>query len=193
KRRSIDGLGSDWPITYDDLKPYYDKLDRLVGIFGSIENLPNEPDGIFLPPPKPPCYELLVKQACDRLAITCIPSRLSILTRPLNGRAACHYCGQCNRGCRSNSNFTSTNVLIAPARATGKLTLVTNAMAREVTLDKSGRVTGVVYVDKTTGTDQHVRAKVVVLAASAFESARLLFNSRSARFPDGLANSSGTV
>ena len=81
KRRSIDGLGNDWPITYDDLKPYYDKLDRLVGIFGSIENLPNEPDGIFLPPPKPRCYELLVKQACDRLAITCIPSRLSILTR----------------------------------------------------------------------------------------------------------------
>src|SRR6266516_2333410 len=100
KRKSIDGLGDDWPISYDDLKPYYDKLDRLVGIFGSIENLPNEPDGVFLPPPKPRCYELLVKQACDRLAITCIPSRLSILTRPLNGRHACHYCGECGRGCK---------------------------------------------------------------------------------------------
>src|SRR6266550_813735 len=97
KRRSIDGLGDDWPITYADLKPYYDKLDA--------------PDGIFQPPPKPRCYELLVKQAADRLKITCIPSRLSILTRPLNGRAACHYCGQCNRGCRVNANFTSTNVL----------------------------------------------------------------------------------
>src|SRR5207253_1914783 len=113
------------------------------------------------------------KQAADKLHVTCIPARLSILTRPLNGRAACHYCGQCNRGCRVNANFTSTNVLIAPALATGKLTLVTNAMAREVTVDKNGRATGVVYVDKTTGTDQHVRAKVVVLAASAFESARL--------------------
>src|SRR3989475_5846071 len=193
KRRSIDGLGNDWPISYDDLKPYYDKLDRLVGIFGSIENLPNEPDGVFLPPPKPRCYELLVKQACDRLAITCIPSRLSILTRPLNGRPACHYCGQCNRGCRSNSNFTSTNVLIAPARATGKLTLVTNAMAREVTLDKSGRVTGVAYVDKTDGSDRHARARVVVLAASPCESARLLLNSKSSLFPNGLANSSGAA
>src|SRR5205807_1507475 len=87
---------------------------------------------------------------------TCIPARLSILTRPLNGRAACHYCGQCNRGCRVNANFTSTNVLIAPALATGKLTLVTNAMAREVTLDQNGRASGVVYVDKTTGMDLYM-------------------------------------
>src|SRR5204862_892650 len=104
--------------------------------------------------------------------VTCIPARLSILTRPLNGRSACHYCGQCNRGCRVNANFTSTNVLIAPALATGKLTLVTNAMAREVTVDSTGRASGVAYVDKTTGEDRHVRARVVVVAASALESAR---------------------
>src|SRR5436309_12796431 len=193
RHKSVDGLGDDWPISYDDVKPYYDRVDRLVGIFGSKEGLPNEPDGIFLPPPRPRCYELLVKQACDGLAITCIPSRLSILTRPLHGRPACHYCGQCNRGCRSNSNFTSTNVLIAPALATGKLTLVTNAMAREVTLDKTGRVTGVAYVDKTDGSNRHARARVVVLAASACESARLLLNSKSSLFPNGLANSSGVA
>src|SRR5438034_4089360 len=193
KRRSLDGIGDDWPIVYDDIKPYYDKLDRLVGIFGSMEGLPNEPDGVFQPPPKPRCYELLIKQAADKLKITCIPNRLSILTQPLNGRPACHYCGQCNRGCKTNSNFTSTNVLIAPALATGKLTLIPNAMAREVTLDAAGRATGVAYVDKTTGTDQHVRAKVVVLAASALESSRLLLNSRSTLFPNGLANGSGTV
>ncbi len=193
KRKSLDGLGDDWPITYDDVAPWYDRVDRLVGIFGSKENLPNEPNGVFLPPPRPRCFELLVKDAADRLHVTCIPARLSIITRPLNGRAACHYCGQCNRGCKTNSNFTSTNVLIAPALATGKLTLVTNAMAREVTVDRTGRATGVAYVDKTTGTDQHVRAKVVVLAASACESARLLLNSRSSLFPNGLANGSGTV
>src|SRR3989442_347402 len=193
RHKSLDGLGDDWPISYDDVKPYYDRVDRLVGIFGSKEGLPNEPDGIFLPPPRPRCYELLVKQACDRLAITCIPSRLSILTRPLNGRPACHYCGQCNRGCRSNSNFTSTNVLIAPARATGKLTLVTNAMAREVTLDKSGRVTGVAYVDKPDGSARPARARVVGLAASACESARLLLTSKSSLFPNGLANASGVA
>ena len=193
KRRSLDGLGDDWPISYEDIKPYYDRVDDLVGIYGSQEGIFNEPDGHFLPAPRPRCYELLVKQASDKLKITCIPSRLSILTRPHNGRPACHYCGQCGRGCRTNSNFSSSNVLILPARDSGKLTLVTNAMAREVTTDQSGLATGVNYIDKATGADLHVQARVVVLAASACESARLLLNSRSSRFPQGLANSSGTV
>ena len=193
RRKSLDGLGDDWPITYDDVKPYYDRVDRLIGLFGSNENLPNEPNGIFLPPPKPRCYELLVKQAADRLNVTCIPSRLSIITQPFNGRPACHYCGQCGRGCRSNSNFSSPAVLLKPALQTGKLTIIPNAMAREVQTDASGRATGVAYIDKTTGQDQVVRARVVVLAASALESARLLLNSRSSRFPQGLANASGTV
>jgi choline dehydrogenase-like flavoprotein len=193
RRRSLDGLGDDWPIGYEDLRPYYDKLDRLVGIFGSIENLPNEPDGVFLPPPRPRCYELLVKQACDRLRITCIPSRLSILTRPLNGRPACHYCGQCGRGCSTHANFSSPSVLLRPAIATGRLKIVPNAMAREVLTDDSGLATGVAYVDKADRRDYAVRARIVVLAASACESARLLLNSRSSRFPDGVANSSGTV
>jgi len=188
-----DGLGENWPISYDDIKPWYDEVDRLVGIFGSVEGMENHPDGIFLPPPKPRCWELLIKQAADRQHVTCIPSRLSILTRPHNGRAACHYCGQCNRGCAVNANFTSTNVLIAPAVATGRLTLVTGAMVREVTLDRQGRASGVLYVDKATRTEQRAEAKVVVLAASACESARILLNSRSSRFPQGLANSSGVV
>ena len=193
RRRSIDGLGDDWPITYDDVKPYYDRVDELIGIFGSVENLPNDPDGIFHPAPRPRCHELLIKKGCDELDIRCIPARLSIITRPLNGRAACHYCGQCFRGCASNSNFSSPNVLIFPALQTGRLELRTNAMAREVTLGPDGRASGVSYIDKTTGMDEHVQARVVVLAASAFESARILLNSRSSVFPQGLANSSGVV
>ena len=193
RRRSIDGLGDDWPIGYEDLKPYYDKVDRLVGLFGSAEGLPNEPDGIFLPPPKPRCYELLVKQACDRLKITCIPSRLSILTRPHNGRPACHYCAECGRGCAAHSNFSSPSVLLPPARNTGNLTLIPHAMAREVTTDSEGRATGVSYVHTQELQEYAVRARVVVLAASACESARLLLNSRSSRFPAGLANGSGVV
>ncbi|HUE77392.1 MAG TPA: GMC family oxidoreductase, partial [Longimicrobiales bacterium] len=121
------------------------------------------------------------------------PSRLSIITRPHNGRLPCHYCAQCNRGCQTNSNFSSPEVLIRPALQTGNLTLVTGAMAREVTVDRAGKATGVTYVDKSTGLDEHVRARVVVLAASACESARLLLNSKSPLFPDGLANSSGVV
>src|SRR5213593_371218 len=193
KRKSRDGLGDDWPISYDDVAPYYDKIDRLIGVFGSKENLPNEPNGVFLPPPQPRCYELLVKQAADRLRITCIPARLSILTRPLNGRAACHYCGQCGRGCSTHSNFSTPSVLLPPALKTGKLKIVTGAMAREVLTDAEGLATGVSYIDTATGGEETVRAKVVVLAASACESARLLLNSRSVRHPGGLANSSGTV
>jgi choline dehydrogenase-like flavoprotein len=193
RRRSLDGLGDDWPISYDDLKPYYDRVDELIGLFGSIEGLPNHPDGIFLPPPRPRCYELYVKQAADRLGVTCIPARLSIITKEHNGRPGCHYCGQCSRGCRTNSNFTSPNVLIFPALATGRLTLTTGAMVREVLTDAHGRATGVSYIDKATGEERQVRARVVVLAASACESARILLNSKSTRFPHGLANSSGAV
>ena len=193
KRKSMDGLGDDWPIGYDDLKPFYDKVDRLVGIFGTMENLPNEPDGIFLPPPKPRCYELLIKDASTRLNIPVIPSRLSILTEPHNGRQQCHYCSQCGRGCQTNSNFSSTGVLIPPAMKTGRLTLIANAMAREVTVDTNGLADGVAYIDKTANRENHVKARIVVVAASACESARILLNSKSSKFPQGLANSSGAV
>ncbi len=193
RRKSLDGLGDDWPITYDDLKPYYDRIDAMIGIFGSYENLPNDPDGVFQPPPTPRCYELLIKQAADKLGVTCIPSRLSIITKPLNGRPACHYCGQCNRGCATHSNFSSPSVLIPPALATKRLAIRANAMAREVTVDDNGLATGVSYIDKTTRRENHVRARIVVLAASACESARILLNSRSSKFPLGLGNSSGMV
>lgn len=193
RRKSLDGLGDDWPISYDDLKPYYDEVDKLIGIFGTNLPMPNEPDGIFQPPPKPRCYELLIKQASEKLNIPCVPSRLSILTQPLNGRPACHYCGHCNRGCATHSNFSSPSVLLPPALLTGKLTIIANAMAREVTTDETGLATGVAYIDKGTARDHHVRARIVVVAASACESARILLNSKSSRFPQGMGNSSGVV
>ncbi len=193
RRASMDGLGDDWPIGYDDVAPYYDAVDRLIGIFGSREGLPNDPDGIFQPAPRPRCYELLIKDACDRLGVTCIPARLSVLTQPFGDRVPCHYCGQCGRGCMTNSNFSSPEVLIRPALATGRLTLLLGAMVREVDVDARGHATGVSYIDKASGEERSVRARVVVLAASACESARLLLNSKSSLFPDGLANGSGKV
>ena len=99
KVRSHDGMGDDWPISYEDVAPYYDKVESYIGVFGTKENISSAPDGIFLPPPKPRCTETIIKKACDQLNILCIPSRLAILTKPLNGRAACHYCAQCGRGC----------------------------------------------------------------------------------------------
>jgi choline dehydrogenase-like flavoprotein len=193
RSKTRDGLGDDWPISYDDLKPYYDKVEGYIGVFGSIENVSSAPDGVFLPPPKPRCHELLIKKACDKLNITCIPARLAILTKGLNGRVPCHYCGQCGRGCVTASNFSSSQVLLPPAMATGRLTMITGAMAREIVVGKDGQAEAVSYIDKATKSEKRIYAKAVVVAASACESARLLLNSKSALFPDGLANSSGTV
>src|SRR5438270_5279883 len=193
KSRSTDGMGDDWPITYDELAPYYDKVESYIGVFGTKENIPSAPDGIFMPPPKPRCTETLVQKACDKAKVLCIPSRMAILTKPLNGRPACHYCAQCGRGCVTASNFSSSQVMIPPAQATGRLTLITNAMAREIVMGKNGKAEAVDYIDKNSREEKRVSAKAFVLAASACESARLLLNSRSASLPDCLANSSGVV
>ena len=193
KSATRDGLGDDWPITYDDLSPYYDKVESYIGVFGTHENVSSAPDGMFLPPPKPRCTDLIVKKACDKIGVICIPSRLAILTKSVNGRLPCHYCGQCGRGCVTASNFSSSQVMIPPAMKTGKLTMITGAMAREVILGKDGKAEGVSYIDKATRTEKRVNARAVVLAASACESARLLLNSKSPQFSNGLANSSGAV
>ncbi len=193
RSRSTDGMGDDWPITYADVAPYYDKVESFIGVFGSKENVPSAPDGVFLPPPVPRCTETIVKKACDQLHITCIPSRLAILTQPVHGRSPCHYCGQCGRGCVSASNFSSSQVMIPPAQATGRFTLITSAMAREIVVGKDGRAQAVSYIDETTRNEMRVHARAFVVAASACESARLLLNSRSSFFPNGLANSSGAV
>lgn len=193
KARSHDGMGDDWPISYQDVAPYYDKVESYIGVFGTKENIPSAPDGIFLPPPKPRCTEIFIKRACDKIGVTCVPSRLAIITQNHNGRAACHYCGQCGRGCIPASNFSSSQVMIPPAKKTGRLTMITEAMARELIVGKSGKVEAVSYIDKKTRSEQQVRARAVVLGASACESARLLLNSRSPLFPDGLANGSGVV
>ncbi len=193
KAHSHDGMGDDWPISYDDLAPYYDKVESYIGVFGTKENIPSAPDGIFMPPPVPRCTDRIVKNACDKIGVTCIPARMAILTKPLNGRPACHYCGQCGRGCVTASNFSSSQVMIPPAQATGRFTLITNAMAREVMVGKGGKAEAVSYIDKSTRTERRIHARAFLLAASACESARLLLNSRSTVFPDGLANSSGVV
>ena len=193
KPYSRDGKGFDWPITYDDLAPYYDKAEGLIGVFGTHEGIENTPDGNFQPAPAPRGYERIVKRACDKLKIPCIPSRLAILTRPLNGRAACHYCAQCGRGCGVNANFNSPGVHIFPAMKTGNLEVRTGAMAREVVVGPDGLARGISYVDKKTRTEQTVYAKIVVLAASCCETARILLNSKSSQFPNGVANSTGLV
>jgi choline dehydrogenase-like flavoprotein len=191
--KSRDGLGFDWPITYTDLAPYYDKAERFIGVTGTAEGIRSAPDGIFQPPAALKAHEVLVQRACATLGIRAVPSRQAVITTPLNGRPPCHYCGQCGRGCMTASNYASSYVQIFPAMKTGRVQVIANAMARELITDESGKVTAVAYVDKTTGEDKRVACRTVVLAASACESARLLLNSKSARHPQGLANSSGVV
>jgi choline dehydrogenase-like flavoprotein len=193
KSRSSDGMGDDWPISYEDLAPYYDKVESYIGVFGTKEGVSSAPDGVFLPPPKPRCTENIIKQACDKINVTCIPSRLAVITQPHNGRAACHYCGQCGRGCVTASNFSSSQVMIPAAQKTGRFTLITNAMAREIVVGKDGKAQAVSYIDKPTRTEKKVYARAFVVGASACESARLLLNSKSSLFPDGIANSSGVI
>jgi choline dehydrogenase-like flavoprotein len=195
RRKSIDGLGEDWPISYNEVAPFYDEVDRLIGVFGTNENLPNDPDSIFLPAPKPRLHELLIQKSNKKLGVTTIPSRLSILTKKINDdRGVCFYCNQCGRSCVVYADFSSSSCLCKPAEKTKNLYTIYHAMAREILTDpRTGLATGVSYVDTLTLEERTVKGKIVILAASACESARLLLNSKSPRFPDGLANSSGVV
>ncbi len=188
-----DGLSDPWPVTYEEMSPWYDKAEGFIGVTGTKEGLRTAPDGNFLPAIPPRVHETLIQKACGKLGIPCIPSRMAMLTKSIHGRAACHYCGQCGRGCRTASAFTSSQAMIFPAMKTGKLTLFTGAMARELVTDGSGKITAVSYVDKATRSEKQIRCRAVVVAASACESARLLLNSKSSRFPNGIGNSSGMV
>lgn len=194
KRKSIDGLGDNWPIGYDDIKPYYDKVDKLIGVFGSKEGMRNEPDGLFLPPPKPRLHEMFMMKGGKKLNIPVIPARLSILTKPINkDRGVCFFCRQCNRGCQVHADFSASTVLVKPAMKSGQVDLFTHCMVRKVTTDASGLATGVSYVDKRDMQEYKLTARTVVLGASACESARIMFNSKSTIHPNGIGNSSGML
>jgi choline dehydrogenase-like flavoprotein len=188
-----DGIGTDWPISYEDIAPYYDKAEAFIGVTGTKEGIRSAPDGVFQTCPPPRVHEVLIKKAADKLGIPCIANRLAVITKPLNGRAACHFCGQCGRGCISASNYCSAQVQVFPAMKSGRVNLINNAMARELITDSEGKVTAVSYVDKITRTEHQVRCRSVVLAASCCESTRLMLNSKSQRFPNGIGNSSGVI
>ena len=195
RRGSMTGIGDDWPTSYEDYAPYYDKVDKFIGLFGTKEGIRNEPDGIFLPPPKPRLHELMLKKAATGIGIPVIPSRMAMLTKPINDtRGACFYCGQCGRGCQAYADFSSSSVLCIPAAKTGNLTLINNAMVREVLSDpNTGLSTGVSYVNKLDLKEYSIKGKIVVLAASTCETARIMLNSKSSRFPQGIGNDSGVV
>ncbi|MBK8568436.1 MAG: GMC family oxidoreductase [Saprospiraceae bacterium] len=197
KGKSYDGVGDDWPISYDDVKPYYDKIDVMLGIYGTKEGLPNDPDGIFMKPPKPRLHEILIKKAGQKIGVPVIPGRGSVLTEdlkdPNSGRQKCWYCGQCGRACKIYGDFSSSSCLVIPAQTKYSLELECNAMVREVLTDQNGQATGVSYVSKDDGQEYQVMGKTVILAASACSTARIMLNSKSSRHPNGIGNGSGAV
>jgi choline dehydrogenase-like flavoprotein len=195
KAASFDGYGEDWPIGYQDLAPYYDLVEEYVGITGMAEGVAELPDGRFQPPMAMSCAETRLRNRVkQKLGWTVTLGRSANLTKPINGRAACHYCGPCERGCATKSYFNSAFTTVADAMATGRCTLITNAMVHKVLMDRErNRATGVLYIDRLSRQPREVHARVVVVCAQALESVRILLNSADPQYPDGLGNSSGVL
>jgi len=196
KAASRDGFDEDWPISHADLAPYYERVERWVGISGTVENIPNLPDSIFLPGMQMTCGERLLKAAVERnwKDRRVIIGRSAILTQRHNGRAKCHFCGHCDRGCTTGSYFSSPASTLPAAMKTGRLTLRPNAVASHIIVDTdTGKAKGIAFIDRVTKKAHEVFGRVIVLCASALESTRLLLNSATRQHPEGLGNSSGVL
>ena len=196
KGYSRDGYGADWPFEYEALEPWYEKTEQLVGVCGDnpgLDDIPDANPGVLHKPPKPRVVEMLVKAACNKLDIPVAHMHRAILTKPIDDRQACFWATNCGRGCSIGAAFQTTTSVIPMAKATGNLKVVTDAMVKNLQTDVSGRISSVNFVDRLTGKTQELKAGAVVLAASACESARILLNSKTDHFVDGLANGSRQV
>jgi choline dehydrogenase-like flavoprotein len=192
-----EGVGVDWPIRYQEIAPWYDYVEDFIGVSGQAEGLAQLPDGKFLPPMELNCAELVVKDAIakyfpgERMMTI---GRTAILTQKHNGRAPCHYCGPCARGCITRSYFSSLNSTLPAALTTGKVTVRPHSVVHSLMFDaKTRKVSGVRIIDGQTKQTVEFRGRIVFVCASALESARILLNSATTEFPDGLANSSGEL
>ena len=186
-----EGWGIPWHIRYADVAPYYDRVEQLIGVTGGDDDSDSLPGSRYhLPPVKPRCAEVILSRAAGRLGIPAVPIRRAVLTRPHGGRPACHYCGSCGFGCRTASYFNATDYLLMPALETGRLDIVSGAVVARVLTGDDGRADGVQYFERESGTERAVRARTVVVAASAMDSTRILLSSKSGRHPAGLGNGS---
>jgi len=194
RERSERGIEEDWPISYEELAPYYERVEQTIGVCGNDDGLDILPAGKHYLPPLPfRCSEEILKRACQPLGVPVIPVRKAVLTRPHDKRPGCHYCGHCMDGCDVSAIFSTPGSMLPKARATGNFALRENALAREILVDKEGLARGVSIVDRQTGKEEEIRARVMVVCCATVESARLLLNSRSRYHPAGLGNSSGVV
>jgi choline dehydrogenase-like flavoprotein len=191
-----EGIAIDWPIRYADIAPWYDYVEEFAGISGQAEGIPQLPDGKFLPPMEMTCVEqdfrdALAKNFDDRILTI---GRAAVLTRVHKGRAACHYCGPCHRGCITSSYFSSLNSTLPAAQKTGRLTIRPYSVVHSLTFDsKARRVSAVRVIDAQSKNALEFKARVFFLCGSTLESTRMLLNSATPEFPNGLANSSGEL
>src|ERR1044072_8469248 len=166
-----DGYGEDWPISYSDIADYYDRAEALMGVYGTREGLAVTPDGNYLPPPAMRCGEALLKRGGAKIGIPIIPLRAAVLTRNHEGRAACHYCGECGRGCDTSSRFCTLDAIIPKLLGKANFTLQTHAAAYRVLLDpKTKKACGLAYINTKNKHEYEVYGKTIVLGAGAMES-----------------------
>ena len=190
---SLDGHDVDWPITYAEIAPYYSRTERMVGVSSTVQNRPSNPDGEYLPPFNFRCIDHILHAGAEKLGVPYLPDRISQLTRDHEGHPSCHYCGGCTTGCDTGSFFSTPWRFLPKAEATNNLELRTNAVAKNILVDENGMARGVAYVDRKTNQEVEVFARAVVVAASCLESARIMLNSKSRHWPNGIANSSGQL
>lgn len=191
---SKDGWEIPWPIRYKDVAPYYDKVDQLIGVCGGTDDQDSLPGSKYhLPAAEPRCGERLIQKAAASINLSIVAGRRAVLTRPHNGHAQCHFCGACGRGCDVSAFFNSSDYLLEPAFKTKKLEIIDNAVVARVLVDDKGLASGVQYFDRYTREEHVVYAKRVVVAASCIDSTRILLNSKSRYFPNGVGNSSDVL
>lgn len=190
---SLDGFDVDWPVTYQEIAPYYSRVEKMMGVASTIQNRPSNPDGEYLPPLKFRCLDHIMQKGAQKVGVPYLPDRIAQLTVPHNGHPPCHYCGACSSGCDTGSFFSPTWFTIPAAEKTGKLELRINAHVKDVLVDENGRAKGVAYIDRNTRQEVEVYAKAVVMAASCCETAKIMLNSKSRHWPTGIANSSGQL
>jgi choline dehydrogenase-like flavoprotein len=187
---SLDGYDVDWPVTYDEIAPYYTRVEKMIGVASTVQNRPSNPDGSYLPPFHFRCLDRILEFGANKSGIPYLPDRIAQLTVEHEGHPACHFCGNCTTGCDVGSFFSTPWFFLPKAEATKNLELRTNALAKNILVDENGRASGVAYIDRKTKQEVEVHGRAVVVAASCVESARILLNSKSRHWPEGIANSS---
>ncbi len=188
----------DWPISYEDLEPYYTLAEELVGISGHYAPHPYEPPrstpNFTQPPTKENAVVTLLDKSCKALGVTPLVTPRAVLSKDKGHRHACYYSNFCGSyGCSSGAKSSSREALLYPALATGRLTLLTNTHVKHLHSDSKDRVSHAVAVDTITGKEKTIHGRLFIVAAQAHESARLLLNSANKYHPNGLANSSGEL